>query len=199
MASADDIRPGTMAAVIGLEDSEVIELCDHATVEMQAVVQAANFNAPGQVVISGDMDSIFLAGEMARERGARKVVPLKVGGAFHSPLMQFAREGLEEALGGLEITEPTCPVYMNVTARPTVDPEEIRRLLLRQLTSTVLWSRALRNMRSDGADRFVEVGPGRVLAGLVKRTLGREVVTETAGAATDAIFDSQIQTMENDE
>jgi [acyl-carrier-protein] S-malonyltransferase len=136
-------------------------------------------------VISGDVKAVEAAMTIASEHGARRVVALPVSGAFHSPLMQHAREGLAEALAQLAISRPSCPVYLNVSAAPTTDPDTIREALLAQLTSPVRWSQTLVHMRDDGFDRFVEVGAGKVLSGLVKRTLGREIETELAGEAGD--------------
>ena len=160
-------------------------ICREATDAGEGVVQCANFNSPGQIVISGDHDAVARAGEAASEAGAKRVLPLPVSGAFHSPLMAYAADGLREALDRAEITAPTCPVYLNVTARPSTDPDEIRRRLLDQLTAPVRWAQTLEAMHADGAGRFVEVGAGKVLSGLAKRTLGREVETATAGTAAD--------------
>lgn len=184
MASADDHRPGTMAAVLGLDDDVIVSVCRDASAEGM-MVQPANYNAPGQVVISGDVEAIERAINMATARGARRVMPLPVGGAFHSPLMEQAREGLADALTSLAIQKPRCPVYLNVTAEPTKDPEEIRARLLEQLTAPVRWAQLLQRMQEDGVARYVEVGAGRVLSGLVRRTLGRDVETATAGTADD--------------
>jgi [acyl-carrier-protein] S-malonyltransferase len=185
MNRAGDERPGTMSAVLGMDADALERLCEEVTEAGEGVVQCANFNAPGQIVISGDNDAVARAGEGAKEAGARRVVPLPVGGAFHSPLMAYARDGLATALETAEITAPRCPVYLNVTARPTTDPDEIRRRLLDQLTAPVRWAQSLEAMRADGADHFVEVGAGKVLAGLVKRTLGHDVDTATAGTADE--------------
>lgn len=180
MAAAGAERPGTMAAVLRMDDDAVRALCDDASAEGEGLVQAANFNAPGQVVISGDAAAVRRAAELAKERGGR-ALPLNVSGAFHSPLMEEARDGLAEALGGLAIEKPRCPVYLNATARPTTDPKEIREGLLEQLLAPVLWAPTLTAMQADGAARFVEVGAGKVLSGLVRRTLGRDVETAQAG------------------
>ncbi|MFQ5571538.1 MAG: ACP S-malonyltransferase, partial [Rhodothermales bacterium] len=185
MGQAGDERPGTMAAVLGLDDAVLESVCGEASEAGPGIVQQANFNAPGQVVLSGDVEAVARAMEMARERGARRVVPLPVSGAFHSPLMGYARDGLAEALIALPIREPRCPVYLNVTAQPTTDPEEIRTRLLEQLMSPVRWAQSLQHMHADGAARFVEVGAGRVLAGLARRTLGRDIETVAAGKAQD--------------
>lgn len=192
MAGAGEERPGTMAAVLGMEDEDVVGVCSDATENDESVAVAANFNAPGQVVISGDIDAVDRAMELARERGARRVVALPVSGAFHSPLMAYARHGLERALSELTILRPEFPVYLNVTAEPTFDPDEIRRRLVEQLTAPVRWSQTLRGMRAAGADHFVEVGAGRVLTGLVLRTLGRDIDSSSADTAdqTAALVDS---------
>lgn len=178
MAAAGEKRPGAMAAVLGADDEEITAVCEEVSAESDEVVQPANFNAPGQVVVSGDVGAV----ETATGRIEGRTVPLPVSGAFHSPLMDYAYDGLAEALASAEIRAPECPVYLNVTAQPTTDPGEIREQLLAQLSSPVRWSQTLRRMHEDGATRFVEVGAGRVLQGLVRRTLGREV--EAAGAGT---------------
>ncbi|MGB3544793.1 ACP S-malonyltransferase, partial [Rubrivirga sp.] len=148
-------------------------------------VVPANYNDPGQIVISGDGAAVERAGALALEAGARRVVALPVSGAFHSPLMAFAREGLAETLAALEVRVPSCPVVLNVTAEPTTDPDAIRTRLLDQLTSPVRWAQSLDRMKADGAERFVEVGTGKVLSGLVRRTLGRDAATAQAGTAPD--------------
>lgn len=187
MAEAGQGRAGTMAAVLGLDDDAVEAACEEASQAGDGVVQAANFNAPGQVVISGDDEAVTRASEGLKARGARRIVPLPVSGAFHSPLMEGARHRLQEALVQTELRPPRCPVYLNVTAAPASDPEEIRRRLLEQLTAPVRWSETLRRMQRDGAARFVEVGAGTVLTGLVRRTLGRDVETTTAGTADSVL------------
>ncbi len=184
MAEAGQKRPGTMAAILGLGDEDVEHLCLEASKGSHSV-HPANFNAPGQVVVSGDVQAVYRAIALAKERGARRALPLKVGGAFHSPLMDYARDGLAMALNKLDIQQPRCPVYLNVTAAPTTTPLEIRERLLEQLMAPVLWSQTLQQMHADGAQRFVEVGPGKVLAGLVRRTLGRDIETVTAGKADE--------------
>jgi [acyl-carrier-protein] S-malonyltransferase len=185
MARAGEERPGAMAAVLNLDADVLEQLCEDVTAAGEGVVQCANFNAPGQIVISGDGEAVARASDAAKEAGARRVVALPVSGAFHSPLMAYAREGLAEALGKAEIRAPLCPVYLNVTAAPATDPDEIRRRLLDQLTAPVRWAQSLEAMRADGAERFVEVGAGNVLAGLVKRTVGRDVDTVAAGGAEE--------------
>jgi len=178
MAEAGERRPGTMAAIMGADDADVEAACEDVSEEGEGVVQTANYNAPGQVVISGDADAVEQA--TARVRG--RAIPLPVSGAFHSPLMEYAREGLAEVLNTVNIQEPHCPVYLNVTGQPSTDPDEIRQRLMEQLLSPVRWAQSLRHMHADGATRFVEVGAGDVLRGLVGRTLDDEV--ETAGAGT---------------
>jgi [acyl-carrier-protein] S-malonyltransferase len=186
MAEAGDRRPGAMAAVIGVDDDEVEAVCTAVTNETGGVVQPANFNAPGQIVISGDEGAVT----EAAGRLDGRIIPLPVSGAFHSPLMDYAREGLAEVLDAVDLKEPRCPVYLNVTARATTDPDEIRRRLMDQLLSPVRWAPSLRAMHDAGADRFLEVGAGRVLQGLVRRTLGRDV--ETAGAGTPEELDALV-------
>jgi len=170
---------GTMAAVLGLEDERVQELCEG--VDAGRVV-AANFNAPGQVVISGDVAAVERAGAVAREAGARKVIPLDVSGAFHSPLMEVARAGLEEALDGVEIGAPRVPVVANVSAEPVERAGEARDLLVRQLTSPVRWRESVERMRGFGPARWLELGPGRVLAGLARR-IDRSLDVTSVGTA----------------
>jgi [acyl-carrier-protein] S-malonyltransferase len=184
MTQAGEVRPGAMAAVLGLDAATLERVCADASHEGDVAVPA-NYNDPGQIVISGDRPAVARAGEAAKAAGAKRVVPLPVSGAFHSPLMAFAREGLAEALERLPIRAPRCPVYLNVTAAPTTDPGEIRRRLLEQLTAPVRWAQTLEAMRADGAVRFVEVGSGNVLSGLVRRTLGRDAETATFGTAEE--------------
>lgn len=183
MAKAGDIRPGSMAAILGMEDADVEALCEEASGD--GIVQPANFNSPGQIVISGDVEAIDRAVALAQDRGARRALKLPVSGAFHSPLMDFAKEGLAEGLASLDIRTPSCPVYLNVTAAPSADPAEIRERLVEQLTAPVRWAQGLAAMQRDGATKFVEVGAGKVLSGLVKRTLGRDVETTSFSSAAD--------------
>lgn len=171
MQQAGSENPGTMAAVIGLDDAVVEEVCKQAAEETGKVVVAANYNCPGQLVISGDVVAVPRAVEIAKEKGARMAMLLPVSGAFHSVLMQPALDGLKDSLVSLTIQTPSCPIYSNYTAKPTTDVEEIRSNLLNQLLNPVLWSQTMLNMQADGAGKFVEVGPGKVLQGLVKRTL----------------------------
>ena len=185
MAQAGEVRPGAMSAVLGLEAGALEAVCQEATAAGDGEVVPANYNDPGQIVISGDGPAVERAGALATEAGAKRVVPLPVSGAFHSPLMAFARDGLAETLASLELTRPDCPVVLNVTAEPATDPEEIRQRLLEQLTSPVRWAQSLVRMQAEGAERFAEVGTGKVLSGLVRRTLGREAEALPAGTAAD--------------
>ena len=178
MARSDE---GTMAAVLGLEDEAVEEACAAAG----GVVVAANYNAPGQVVISGAVEAVAAASERAREAGARRVLPLDVSGAFHSPLMEVAREGLAEALRETELGDPDFPVVANVTAEPVSTGEEARELLVRQLTSPVRWAASVRRIAGLDPDRWLEPGPGTVLAGLVRR-VDRSLDVRSVGTA-DAV------------
>lgn len=185
MAEAGSDRPGTMAALLGLDDEGVEAICTEVSGEGDGIVQPANYNAPGQVVISGDRSAVEKAVSEAKERGVKRAIPLSVSGAFHTPLMADARNRLARTLAELDISAPDCPVYLNVTARPTTDPGEIRDRLLEQLTSPVRWAQTLEAMDEEGAVCFLEVGPGRVLSGLVRRTIGREAEWHTVGTAED--------------
>jgi [acyl-carrier-protein] S-malonyltransferase len=167
MQQAGVEQPGTMAAIVGLEPGIVDELCRKAW--ETGIVQAANFNSPGQIVVSGSIAGVHRAMAMAKERGARMVRELPVSGAFHSPLMESARMGLKEALERTAVHEASIPVYVNVTAKPVQSAKDIRELLYQQLTSPVRWEEIITNMVGDGCTVFVEVGPGKVLQGLVKR------------------------------
>ena len=170
MQKAGTDNPGTMAAVIGMEDDIVEQVCAEASEAIGKEVVAANYNCPGQLVISGYIDAVEKAVEIATEKGARMAKLLPVSGAFHSSLMQPALDGLRSELENLDIQTPNCPIYSNYTAKPTIDVEEIRSNLLNQLLNPVRWTQTLLNMIENGADSFVEVGPGKVLQGLVKRT-----------------------------
>jgi [acyl-carrier-protein] S-malonyltransferase len=170
MQQAGVEKPGTMAAVIGLLPSDVEEVCREAA--EFGIVQAANFNSPGQVVISGSVEGVRKGMELAKARGAKLVKELPVSGAFHSPLMASAGDGLQAALKETKINEPVIPVYTNVTARPVRQPEEIKEMLYLQLTKPVRWEESIVNMAADGASLFVEIGPGKVLQGLIKRIAG---------------------------
>lgn len=166
MQKACELKPSTMAAVLGLPDEKVEEIC--ATIEDEVCV-AANYNCPGQVVISGSVEGVNRACELMKAAGAKRALVLKVGGAFHSPLMEPARVELEEAIKATTFSAPKCPIYQNVNALPQTDPEVIKNNLIAQLTSPVRWTQSVRNMIADGADEFIECGPGNVLQGLVKK------------------------------
>ena len=168
MQRAGEERKGTMAAVVGLTNEDVEALCREACSE--GIVQPANFNSPGQIVISGTVMGVRRAMVLAKQRGAKLVKELVVSGAFHSPLMESAGEGLQKVLRETVIRDPDLPVYANVTAEPATSAAEIRDLLHRQLTRPVRWEQTIRNMVRDGVTHFCELGPGRVLQGLVKRT-----------------------------
>lgn len=169
MYDAGRARPGTMAAFLGLDDDAVASLCRESSRGERSVVVPANLNSPGQVVVSGDVDAVERAMEAARLSGARKVVRLSVSGAFHSPLMSPAVEGLRERLSSVKFERPAFPVVSNVTAEPVSDPEEARELLVRQLTAPVRWAESIVRMVEQGVDRFIELGPGSVLTGLNRR------------------------------
>lgn len=166
MQRACIISPSTMAAVLGLDDVKIEEIC--ASVEGEVVV-AANFNCPGQVVISGTHEGVRLAGEKLKEAGAKRVLPLPVGGAFHSPLMEPAREELAAAIEATVFSTPRCPIYQNVNAQAATEVETIKENLISQLTAPVRWTQSVRAMVADGAVEFIECGPGKVLQGLVKK------------------------------
>ncbi|RDB06293.1 ACP S-malonyltransferase [Runella aurantiaca] len=166
MQRACVISPSTMAAVLGLDDAKIEEIC--ASVEGEVVV-AANFNCPGQVVISGTHEGVRLAGEKLKEAGAKRVLPLPVGGAFHSPLMEPAREELAAAIEATAFSAPRCPIYQNVNAQAAMEVETIKENLISQLTAPVRWTQSVRAMVADGAVEFIECGPGKVLQGLVKK------------------------------
>ena len=168
MQKACDMQPSTMAAIIGLPDETIEAVCQEVTGEGHIVV-AANYNSPGQVVISGCFEGVQFACEKLTEAGAKMTVPLSVGGAFHSPLMEPAREELAAAIEATEFHTPKCPVYQNVDALPHTNPAEIKANLIAQLTSPVRWTQSVRNMMSDGANTFTECGPGKVLTGLIRK------------------------------
>lgn len=172
MQKACELRPSTMAAVLALDDDKIKEICD----SIDEVVEPANFNCPGQVVISGSVEGIDAACEKMLAAGAKRAMKLKVGGAFHSPLMQPAQEELAEAIAAAKFETPVCPVYQNVDAKPHTDPEEIKENLIKQLTAPVRWTQDVEAMIADGADEFIELGPGAVLQGLVKK-INRSVAT----------------------
>lgn len=166
--------PGTMAAIVGLPDEKVEEICSSC----EGIVIPANYNCGGQVVISGEKTAVEQACEKAKAEGAKRALPLAVSGAFHSPLMEPARVELGKAIEETRIVEPICPIYQNVSAQAVTDPQTIKKNLLAQLTSPVRWTQSVRNMLADGADYFMEIGPGTVLQGLVKRiSAGTEGIT----------------------
>ena len=168
MQKACEAAPGTMAAVIGLPDEKIEEICAESSTEGNIVV-AANYNCPGQLVISGNIDAINVACEKLKAAGAKRALPLKVGGAFHSPLMQPAKEELEEAIKATKISAPKCPVYQNVDGMAHTEPAEIKDNLIAQLTSSVRWTASVLNMIKDGAEDFTECGPGKALQGMIGR------------------------------
>ena len=176
MQKACEIAPSTMAAVLGLEDHVVEETC----LEIDGIVVAANYNCPGQLVISGEITAVEKACEVLTEKGARRALLLPVGGAFHSPMMQPAREELAAAINETTFSEPTCPVYQNVPANAVTSPEEIKENLIAQLTAPVKWTQCIQAMIADGGTEFIEVGPGKVLQGLMRK-IDRSV---TASGAT---------------
>ena len=167
MQKACEKEPSTMAAVLGLDDETVEEVCDE--VNKEHIVVAANYNSPGQLVISGSIEGIDKACELLKHRGAKRALKLPVGGAFHSPLMEPARQELQAAIEKAVVSTPVCPVYQNVNANPQTDPESIKKNLIAQLTAPVRWTQTVKNMINDGADEFIELGPGDVLKGLVKK------------------------------
>jgi len=171
MQQACEQNPSTMAAVLGLEDAVVEDACQ--SIENEVVVPA-NYNSPGQVVISGTYQGIELATEVLKEAGAKRVIPLAVGGAFHSPLMEPAHSKLEQSINQTNINKPICPIYQNVTGLPAVEIDVIKKNLIAQLMAPVRWTQSVSNMLNDGATQFTECGPGRVLQGLVKK-VSREV------------------------
>jgi [acyl-carrier-protein] S-malonyltransferase len=175
MQKACEIEQSTMAAIIGLEDNIVEEVC----AVIDDVVVPANYNCPGQLVISGSMKGIDVACEKLKEAGAKRALPLKVGGAFHSPLMEPARVELAEAINSTNFSSPVCPVYQNVDAKPHTDAAEIKENLIKQLTSPVKWTYIMQNMIADGMTSYTEVGPGAVLQGLLKK-VDRQIPTASA-------------------
>ncbi len=169
MAEASATADGSMAAVLGLEGQPLIEVCRRASEETGAIVQVANLNAPGQVVLSGNRRSLARACDLARSAGARRVVGLEVSGPFHSVYMQSAADRFAEIVGKVEISAPAVPLVLNVTAQACDDPQDLKRELVVQVTSPVRWSDSVRTMRDLGCNIFVELGPGQVLSGLIKR------------------------------
>jgi [acyl-carrier-protein] S-malonyltransferase len=174
MHEAGTASPGSMAAIIGLDEDTMAELCDSMDIRI------ANYNSPGQMVISGAKENIDRAIELAKEKGASRVIPLAVSGAFHTPLMQPAVDGMAEAIAGVTLGSPAVPVVANTTARPMTTTEEIKSELLNQLCNSVQWQRSIEYMIDNGVSTFIEIGPGRVLSGLTKR-INREVATLNLG------------------
>jgi len=181
MQKACELQPSTMAAVLGLEDAMVEAICS----KTEGVVVAANYNCPGQLVISGEVDAINKACEALKEAGARRALVLPVGGAFHSPLMEPAREELAAAIENTTFNKPNCPIYQNVTAHAVSNEAEVKANLIKQLTAPVRWTQSVQQMVTDGATLFTEVGPGKVLQGLVKK-INREAQTASATFGSEA-------------
>ena len=176
MQKACELQPSTMAAVLGLDNDVVEDICN----TIDGVVVAANYNCPGQLVISGEVPAVEAACAALSEAGARRALMLPVGGAFHSPLMEPAREELASAIAQADIQAPRCPIYQNVSAEPTSDPDLIRQQLVAQLTAPVRWTQTMQTMIADGASEVTEVGPGKVLQGLFKK-VDRAFPTQSAG------------------
>lgn len=174
MQEACELKPSTMAAILGLADSLVEEIC----AAIDGIVVAANYNCPGQLVISGEVEAVNQVCEKAKDAGARRALLLPVGGAFHSPLMEPAREKLQDAIEKAKFHEPFCPIYQNVTTVAVNNPEEIKENLIKQLTAPVKWTQSVQNMSHDGITSFLEVGPGKTLQGLIRK-INRDV--QTAG------------------
>ena len=174
MQKACEIKPSTMAAIIALPDEKVEEICAGCS----GVVVPANYNCNGQIVISGEVEAVNEACEKCKAAGAKRALVLQVGGAFHSPLMEPARVELAEGIETTSFKTPVCPVYQNVTAQPSTDPDTIKKNLLAQLTSPVKWTQRVKNMIADGAGYFMEIGPGNVLQGLIRKTVGDTVTIE---------------------
>ncbi|WP_299338395.1 ACP S-malonyltransferase [uncultured Psychroserpens sp.] len=181
MQKACELQPSTMAAVLGLDDDIVEKVCAMTN----GIVVAANYNCPGQLVISGEIDAINTACETLKEEGARRALVLPVGGAFHSPLMEPAREELAAAIENTTFSKPNCPIYQNVTASAVIDETEIKANLISQLTAPVRWTQSVQQMITDGATHFTEVGPGKVLQGLVRK-INREAETASATLESNA-------------
>ncbi|MBE7628698.1 ACP S-malonyltransferase [Tenacibaculum piscium] len=184
MQKACEIKPSTMAAVLGLEDKIVEDIC----AEIDGVVVAANYNCPGQLVISGEVTAVEKACEVLTEKGAKRAIMLPVGGAFHSPMMEPAREELAKAIQETTFNTPTCPVYQNVVAKAVLNPDEIKENLIAQLTAPVRWTQSIQAMIADGGTEFIEVGPGKVLQGLMRK-IDRSV---TASAAVLPVESTEI-------
>jgi len=177
MQKACEAQPSTMAAIVGLDDEIVEKVCG----DINEIVVPANYNCPGQLVISGSVEGIDLACARLTEAGAKRAIKLSVGGAFHSPLMEPARAELADAINSTHFSTPVCPVYQNVTAKPVSDPEMIKKNLIAQLTAPVRWTQTVKNMIADGCTSFTEIGPGQVLQGLVKKV---DRAMETSGINT---------------
>ncbi|MDT0555890.1 ACP S-malonyltransferase [Patiriisocius hiemis] len=175
MQKACEAAPSTMAAVLGLEDNVVEKICQ----ETQGIVVAANYNCPGQLVISGEIEAVKTACESLKEAGARRALLLPVGGAFHSPMMEPAREELAAAIKATKFTAPACPIYQNVSTTAVTDADQIKQNLISQLTAPVKWTQSIQNMVTDGAAEFIEVGPGNVLQGLMRK-IDRSVTASKA-------------------
>jgi len=178
MQKACELQPSTMAAILGLDDETVEKVC----AQIEDVVVAANYNCPGQLVISGTIEGVDKACALLSEAGAKRALKLNVGGAFHSPLMEPAKLELQAAIEATDIKPPICPIYQNVDAKPYTDPVAIKENLIAQLTGAVRWTQTVQNMLEDGAEAFVEVGPGNVLQGLVKK-VNRQAQTSSASIA----------------
>jgi len=176
MQQAGEVNPGTMAAIIGMDDEVVDQICVDASKEEGKPVVPANYNSPGQLVISGAEEAVERAVELARERGCRLAKMLPVSGAFHSPLMKHAFDEFSKALNDVEFNDPQFPVYSNVTGKPVINSIALKENVLKQLVSPVKWTQTLKNMQANKADTFVEVGPGKVLQGLAKRTLNNILI-----------------------
>ena len=174
MQKACEQNPGAMAAILALPAATIEQIC----AETEGVVVAANYNCEGQIVISGEKDAVDAACLKLKEAGARRALPLPVGGAFHSPLMEPARAELAEGIAAAKISKPICPIYQNVSAQPTTDPEVIKANLLTQLTSPVRWTQSVQAMLADGADHFIELGSGKVLQGLIAKTATTDCTIE---------------------
>lgn len=178
MQKACELQPSTMAAILGLDDESVEKIC----AQVEEVVVAANYNCPGQLVISGSIEGVDKACALLTEAGAKRALKLNVGGAFHSPLMEPAKVELQTAIEATDIKSPSCPIYQNVDAKAYTNPQEIKANLIAQLTGAVRWTQTVQNMLADGAEAFVEVGPGNVLQGLVKK-VDRQAQTSSASIA----------------
>lgn len=177
MQKACELNPSTMAAVLGLADEQVEEICARVQAESGEVVVPANYNCPGQLVISGSIRGVEIACEQLKAAGAKRALVLPVGGAFHSPLMEPARQELQQAIESTRFNTPNCPVYQNVVAKGVIDKEEIKQNLIDQLTGAVKWTQCVQAMIGDGATKFTEIGPGKVLQGLIQK-INKEMQTE---------------------